>query len=280
VSAAVAALRDQRASLQQQAAEFARDGVKQKVLTEPEARLMRGSRGHQVAYNAQTAVDAKHHLIVAFELTNEGNDQQQLHPMALAAQQALEGEALTVVADTGYSNGEHASQCEEAKITAVVPRPETVNTKGAQYFSRDVFSYDRDGDSWRCPAGETLTCRKLSRTQQRKEYWTDACGNCPLKSQCTKATKRVIVRGFHEDAREAMHRRAVADPAWMKLRKETAEHPFGTIKWLMGHPRFLLRGLIKARSELALTVFSYNLKRAIAVLGAAKLLAALQPAPS
>jgi transposase len=280
VSAAVAALRDQRASLQQQAAEFAREGVKQKVLTEPEARLMRGSRGHQVAYNAQTAVDAKHHLIVAFELTNEGNDQQQLHPMALAAQQALEGEALTVVADTGYSNGEHASQCEEAKITAVVPRPETVNTKGAQYFSRDVFSYDRDGDSWRCPAGETLTCRKLSRTQQRKEYWTDACGNCPLKSQCTKATKRVIVRGFHEDAREAMHRRAVADPAWMKLRKETAEHPFGTIKWLMGHPRFLLRGLIKARSELALTVFSYNLKRAIAVLGAAKLLAALQPAPS
>jgi len=60
------------------------------------------------------------------------------------------------------------------------------------------------------------------------------------------------VRDFYEDAREAMHRRASADPIWMKLRRETAEHPFGTMKWLMAHPRFLVKGLKKAKAELAL----------------------------
>jgi len=279
VTAAVAALHEQRAWLQQQAAELVREHAKQKVLSEPEARLMRGPHGHQVAYNAQIAVDARHHLIAAFDLSNEGNDQQQLYPMAAAAKQALEAETLTVVADTGYSNGEHGSRCEQANIIAAVPRPETVNPKGAQYFRREAFSYDRDCDSWRCPAGETLSCRKVSRTQQNKEYWTDACGRCPLKPQCTGAAKRVIVRSFHEDAREAMHRRVVADPALMKLRRETAEHPFGTIKWLMGTPRFLLRGLNQAKSELALGVLSYNLKRATEVLGVPRLLVALKSAP-
>ena len=280
VAAAVAALKAQRETLQRQAEELAREGLKQKVVGEPDAKLMRTPHGHQVAYNAQIAVDAKHKLIVAFDLTNDGNDQQQLHPMAVQGKAAVAADTVTVVADTGYSNGEQGARCEQDGITPIVPRAETVNPKGRQYFSRDQFSYDRESDSWRCPAGETLSLYKTSHTQKKKEYTSKACRTCPLRPQCTKAAQRVIVRDFYEDDREAMHQRAMADPIWMKLRREMAEHPFGTMKWLMGHPRFLVRGLKKAKAELALGVLSYNLKRVITILGVPTLLQALQTPPA
>lgn len=280
VAAAVEALRGRRATLQRQAAELAREGLTQRVVGEAEARLMRTPHGHQVAYNAQIAVDGKQHLIAAFELTNEGNDQQQLYPMAAQGKTAVAAEQVTAVADAGYSNGEHGALCEREDITAIVPRAATVNTHGKQYFSRERFAYDADSDSWRCPAGETLTWRRRSRANHYHQYWTEACGGCALKPQCTRAERRIVVRDFHEDAREAMHRRAAGDPAWMQRRRELAEHPFGTLKWLMGHPRFLVRGLIKAKAELALGVLGYNLKRAINILGVPMLLQALQPSPA
>ncbi len=279
VAAAIEALREQRARLQCQAAELARAGLTQKVVGEPEAKLMRTSHGHQVAYNAQIAVDGEHHLIVAFDLTNEGNDQQQLYPMALQGKQAIGVDEVTVVADTGYSNGEHGARCERDGITAVVPRAETVNTTGKQYFSRDQFSYEAETDSWRCPAGETLTCQMVSQAQQRKRYATAACAGCILKPQCTGGARRLIYRSFYEDDREAMHRRAMNDPVWMKHRREMVEHPFGTLKWLMGYPRFLVRGLRKAKAEFALDVLSYNLKRVINILAVPALLQALRPSP-
>jgi transposase len=280
VAAAIEALKAQKLRLQGQAQELAAGGLKQLVVSEPEAKLMRTPRGHAVAYNAQIAVDAKHKLIAAFELSNEGNDYRQLYPMAVQGKQAVGADKVTAVADTGYSTGEHGALCERDGITAVVPRAETVNPNGKQYFSRDKFTYDPASDSWRCPAEATLKLYKTSDTQNKKEYTTEACGSCPLKPQCTKAERRVIVRDFYEDARAAMHRRATADPTWMKHRREMAEHPFGTMKWLMGHPRFLLRGLLKAKAELALGVLSYNLKRVINILGVPALLERLEPSPA
>jgi len=280
VAAAIEALKAQKQRLQGQAQELAAGGLKQLVLTERDAKLMRTPHGHAVAYNAQTVVDAEHKLIVAFDLTNEGNDYRQLHPMAVHGKEAVGADEVTVVADTGYSNGEHGALCEQDGITAIVPRAETVNPNGTQYFSRDRFSYDRESDSWRCPAGATLNLYKTSHTQKKKEYTTRACGSCALKPQCTGAGRRVIVRDFYEDAREAMHLRATADPVWMKQRRETVEHPFGTMKWLMAHPRFLVKGLKKAKAELALGVLCYNLKRVINILGVPALLQALEPSPA
>jgi hypothetical protein len=243
VAKALEALEAQRATIQQQAGELAERHLKQRVEGEREARLMRTAReGRQVAYNAQIAVDGEHKLIAAFDLTNECNDERQLLPMAQQARQALGVETLTVVADVGYSNGDQAGQCAEAGITAIAPRPETVNPKGEPFFTRDAFAYDAAADAYRCPAGQTLTCGKVSRTEQKKEYWTKACPDCPLKAQCTSASRRSIVRSFHEDARQAMHERAAADPKWMRLRRCVAEHPFGTMKWMMGRSRFLVRG--------------------------------------
>ena len=280
VTAAVEELRTRRAALQRQAATMTEQGLSQRVLGEEEARLMRtANHGHHVAYNAQIAVDPKHHLIAAFDLTNEGNDQRLLYPMAEQGKEALEVESLTVVADTGYSNGEHGERCEAAQITAIVPRAATVNPEGEQYFGRDRFTNDAESDSYQCPAGATLSVGSVSHTEERKQYWNaKACGDCALKPQCTAAAKRIIVRSFHEDAREAMHRRAIGDRTWMKLRKCLAEHPFATLKWLMGDPRFLVRGLVKAKAELALGVLCYNLKRTINILTVQQLLPALRPA--
>ena len=280
VVAAIEALKAQKEQLQAQAQDLAARGLKQEVMTEPEARLMRTPHGHAVAYNAQSVVDAKHKLIVAFDLTNEGNDLQQLHPMAVQGKEAVGADEIAAVADTGYSNGEHGARCEADKITAIVPRPETVNPKGTQYFSRDRFSYAHESDTWRCPAGETLSLFKTSRTKQKKEYTSRACGICPLKAQCTNTARRVIVRHFYEDGREAMHQRTIADPIWMRRRRETVEHPFGTMKWLMAGPRFLVKGLKKAKAELALGVLCYNLKRVTNILGVPALLEALAPSPA
>src|SRR3989440_1213432 len=243
VAAAIEVLKAQKERLQAQAQDMAARGLKQKGMTEPEAKLMRTPHGHAVAYNAQTAVDAKHKLIAAFDLTNQGNDYGQLHPMAVQGKEAGGADEVTVVADTGYSNGEHGAQCEQDKITAIVPRPETVNPKGTQYFSRDQFSYDRESDNWRCPAGATLSLYKTSHTQKKKEYTSRACGTCALKPQCTKAAQRVIVRDFYEDAREAMHRRASADPIWMKLRRGKGEQPLWGMKKVMAPPPILVKGL-------------------------------------
>jgi transposase len=278
VAAALTTLKEQREELQRQAQEMAGKGIKQHVATEPEARLMRTAhQDFKVAYNAQMAVDARHKLIVAFDLTNEGNDSGQLYPMATQAKDELQVKRVTVVADSSYSNGEQGCQCEQSGITAIVPRARTVNPRGKEHFSRSQFVYDAKTDSWRCPAGAILTRSRVSLTEKKKDYTTRACGSCLLKAQCTKARQRVVVRGFYEDVMEAMHQRAMSDPIWMKQRKSIVEHPFGTIKWMMGTPRFLLRGLKKAKAEFALSVLSYNLKRVINIQGAQTLLNTLRP---
>ncbi|SFU67589.1 transposase [Nitrosospira multiformis] len=277
VAVALAALKEQRQQLQRRVQEMADQGIKQHVATEPEAKLMRmGHQGFEVAYNAQLAVDARHKLIAAFDLTNEGNDSRQLYPMATQAKDELQVNNLAVVADSGYSNGEQGSQCEQSGITPIVPRPRTVNKRG-KGFSREEFAYDSKTDSWRCPAGAILTRSRVSLSGQKNDYTTKACGDCVLKAQCTKSRRRVVVRNFYEDALEAMHQRATSNPMWMKQRRRIVEHPFGTIKWMMGNPRFLLRGLKKAKAELALSVLSYNLKRAINIQGVQMLLSTLRP---
>ena len=277
VAGALEALKERRAQVQRQAEMLARDDLKQLVLTEPSARLMRTpNHGYQVAYNAQSAVDSKHKLIVAFELTNDGNDTQQLHPMAEKAKEALGCESLTVVADTGYSNGEQAERCAGSQITAIVPRRETANTGGARYFTRDRFTYVAAGDTYQCPAGRTLSLESVTAEGKRSYANAGACRGCPLRPQCTKGDHRRVTRTRHEDAIETMHRRAASDPQWMKMRRELAEHPFGTIKWMMGYPRFLLRGLVKATAELALNVLCYDLKRALSILGVPRMLSQLR----
>ena len=259
---AIEALNARREQLQELARVMQDNGQSQHVQSEPEAKLMRtAAGGHKVAYNVQIAVEADHHLIIAHELTNEGNDHGQLEAMAKAAQQALQADSLTVIADTGYHNGKQAQACEEANITPVVALPRQVNPKGADLYTADQFEYDQKRDGYVCPAGQLLKRVRTDDRHQAYHYSTQACGMCALKSSCTRGKQRTIKRHFYAEAHRRMRERVAAQPHLRTLRSSVVEHPFGTLKHLMSGGRFLVRGMRKAVAEIALSITGYNLKR-------------------
>jgi transposase len=242
---------------------------------------MRVGRGHAPAYNVQTAVDAEHALIVAQKVTGEATDNCSLLPMAEAAQDAVGNPpSLNVLADAGYSNGEQAEACEAKGILPHVPANRAINNQGdGTLFDRAAFRYDAATDTFHCPAGQTLKRKQLQRSKNRVAYTAPAgtCGACPLKDRCTGSPQRFVHRHLHEGALERMQQRAT--PAAMRLRRSTVEHPFGTLKYrIFGHPRFLLRGLSGAQTEISLGTMAYNLKRMVKVLGASRLIEAISPA--
>lgn len=267
---ALARLQERRADVATTKAVLAELGQTQHVVGEPEAKLMKTGEGPSaVAYNVQTAVDAKNKLVVHHELTNEATDKRSLLPMASAAKEALEAETLNVVADTGYSNGQQAKQCEEAGITPYVPVQRTANNQGeGTYFDRSAFTYEANSDTYRCPAGEVLRRKTINTADRLVFYTTQACGGCAIKPQCTAAKQRLVSRHFDEEALERMGERLRQYPQAMALRREIAEHPFANLKCgILGNGRFLLRGLSGAGGEMALAVLAYNFRRALNLLG-------------
>jgi transposase len=245
---------------------------------EPEAHLMRTANGFAPAYNVQTAVDAEHALIVAHKVTDEATDNRSLLPMAEAAKEAVgDPPSLNIVADAGYSNGEQAEACESQGILPHVPANRAVNNQGdGTLFDRTEFHYDETTDTFGCPAGQTLTRKQLQRHKKRVIYAaaTEVCGACPMKSRCTNSPQRFVHRHQHEAALQRMQQRAT--PEMMRLRRSTVEHPFAALKYhIFGHPRFLLRGLAGAQTEISLATMVYNLKRMRNVFGGSRFRVAL-----
>ena len=240
-------------------------------LTDPDARSMATSgRGTGiVGYNVQAAVDTEHHLIVAHEVTNQGHDRQQLAPMADKAKDALGTKKVTVLADRGYYNGEQIRCCDQAGITALVPKPMTSNNRAAGLFDKRDFVYDAKRDEYRCPAGERAIWRfkNEERGQVLHHYWTSACPGCSMRSQCTTNNYRRISRWEHEDVLDRMQAQLDRTPLASRLRRQTVEHAFGTLKAWMGSTHFLTKTLPKVRTEMSLHVLAYNMKRAISIVG-------------
>jgi transposase len=268
----VASLREQAERLREMepALQAAPDG--QISLTDPDARSMSTSgRGTAVVgYNVQAVVETTHHLIVAHEVTNVGNDRAQLSTMARQAREAMEHGALTIIADRGYYDGEEILACEAAGVTPLVPKPMTSGAKADGRFGKADFVYLPDRDAYRCPVGETMKWwfnRVDENGKTQRYYWTTTCPNCPIKAQCTPAKIRRVTRWEHEGVLDAMQRRLDQRPDAMRIRRQTAEHPFGTLKAWMGATHFLTRTLKRVRTEMSLQVLAYNLKRAIAIKG-------------
>jgi len=249
-------------------------------LTDPDARSMATSgRGSGiVGYNVQASVDTKHHLIVAHEVTNEGTDRAQLSRMAKQTKTALAAESLDVVADRGYFSSEEILACEEAGITVTLPKPLTSGSTAKGRFGKQDFRYIAEEDVYLCPAGERLIYRYT--TQEKgltlHRYWTSACQTCALKERCTTGKERRITRWQHEHILEAVQRRLDEHPEKMRQRRETVEHPFGTIKAWMGATHFQMKTLKKVATEMALHVLAYNLKRVMNIMGIAPLIAAIK----
>ena len=249
-------------------------------LTDPDSRSMATSgRGSGVVgYNVQVAVDTEHHLIVTHEVTNTGSDRSQLAKVALQAKDILGADHLDAVADRGYFNSPEILACEQADITVTLPKPMTSGAKSDGRFGKQDFVYLPTEDVYRCPAGEKLAYRYTNEEDGKtlRRYWTTACSRCPLKSRCTTGPERRITRWEHEHVLEAVQRRLDENPQAMRVRRETVEHPFGTLKMRMGATHFLMKRLPKVATEMALHVLAYNLTRVMNILGVKLLIAAIQ----
>ena len=253
---------------------------KQISLTDPDSRSMATSgRGSGVVgYNVQTAVDTENHLIVAHEVTNVGNDTAHLANIAGQAKEVLQAGKLEAIADRGYFDGDQILACEEAGIAMTLPKPMRSGSKSEGRFGRQDFVYLTGEDVYRCPAKQKLTYRFTTEDKGRKQrhYSTNACGECPLKTECTKAKQRIIERWEHEPVLEAAQKRLDENPQAMRTRRETVEHPFCTIKMRMGATHFLTKTLPKVATEMALCVLTYNLTRVMNIVGVEKLMEAIK----
>lgn len=265
VEAALAVLRARRAELDHLAARLDDEGRTTLVEGEEDARPMRTGHGpNPPSYNVQTVVDTETFLIVHHDVTGEATDRRLLHPMARAAKDSLGLGALTVVADKGFDNGEHASACERDGITACVPAQRAVNNQGdGTLFDRTAFVYDPGTDTHLCPGGGRLARKQLNRKARAITYASPDCSGCALKARCTTAERRFVTRHLDEEAMARMAARAT--PEMMRIRRCAAEHPFGTIKRMMAGGRFLTRNLKGTRTEMALSVLAYNIRRAVSL---------------
>jgi transposase len=249
-------------------------------LTDPDSRSMATSgRGSGVVgYNVQVAVDTKHHLIVTHEVTNDGTDRAQLAKIACQAKQVLGVDQLEAVADRGYYSGEEILECHKADVAVTLPKPMTSGIEARGRFGKQDFVYRSDEDVYRCPAGEKLKYHYTNeeRDQQLRRYWTNACRDCALKPRCTTGKERRITRWEHEHVLEAVQKRLDNNPQAMRQRRETVEHPFGTLKMRMGATHFLMKRLPKVATEMALHVLAYNVTRVMNIVGIQPLIAAIR----
>ena len=240
-------------------------------LTDPDARSMTSSgRGTgTVGYNVQAAVDAKHHLIVAYDVTNDGHDRAQLSRMAMKAKDALGAEHMTALADRGYFSAPEILACEEAGVIPLVPKPLTSNAKAEGRFDKRDFVYDEAADEYECPAGERAIHRFTTEEKglTLHKYWSSACPRCLIRKQCTTASYRRIGRWEHEHVLERMQMLLDARPQTAVVRRQTVEHVFGTLKSWLGTTPLLTKTLPKVRTEVSLAVLAYNLKRMIKIMG-------------
>jgi transposase len=273
-------LKESKGHYDQLLSDWQAGGYKELGLSDPDSRNLKGPHGQLMGYNVQVAVDAKHDLIVAEEVTQAANDVNQLSPLALAAKQALQVEQLEAVADKGYYSADQLATCEAAGIRTFVPEPDRTSGQGnggVAVFPKEAFDYDAAADRYRCPAGRHLPHAMDDHKggQERLRYYDRAaCRDCGLKSQCTTGAYRRITRRPHEEVAERVAARVAAHPQKVARRKEMVEHVFGTLRnW--GHDHFLMKGVEKVRAEFSLSALTYNLRRVLNVTGLEQLMVAM-----
>jgi len=211
-------------------------------------------------------------------VVQSGSDRAQLAPMAKATKAVLEVDELEVVADRGYFSSDQILQCSKIGVVPTLPAPQTSGNRIKGQFVKQDFRYLAERDVYICPAGEALTPRNWREEKGLKvrRYWTSVCRSCSLKAQCTTGTERRVTRWEHEHLLEELQERLDLNPQAMRQRRETVEHPFGTIKHRMGATHFLMKRLRNVRTEMALSVLAYNLTRVMNIIGIGALMAAMR----
>ena len=273
------AIRDRRDRLKGHLEELDRSGDDQLSLTDPDSRAMAPGTRVGVGYNAQIAVDTKHKLIAEQEIHSKVSDMGLLAQTAQAAKDVLGVERIDVVADRGYFKIEDIEACEAAGIDAYVPKPQRGPPGREGLFHKDTFRYDQTNDVYFCPAGQRLEPRYKSKVRDNViiDYANRAaCSDCPLRPHCTKGKFRKVHRFENEAVLDRMAARLQARPEVLDQRRESVEHPFGSIKQWMNQGAFLMRRLENVRGEFSLTALAYNIRRAITIVGIDALIEAVK----
>jgi len=266
-------LRDRKKKYEQYKKQLKESGGNEISTTDPDARLMSNNNNNvDVSYNVQTTVDSKHKLIADFKVTQKPNDLGELDNMALRAKKLFGGKGFEVLADKGYYKAEDLKKCVKNGITPYVTKQTYSNGTGDQDFYTDKFRYDKDKRVYICPAGKELYYyreRKKGNVAIGHEYRNyEACGNCELKSRCTRSEKgRSICRHVDQDFLDTIDLQTELNMDKYKLRQMIAEHPFGTIKRNWGAYYFLTKRKVSVSAEIALSLLVYNLKRVMNILG-------------
>jgi transposase len=274
----IAAIRARRTRCKDMLAQLDQTGEDQISLTDPDSRAMAAHTHVAVGYNVQVAVDTKHKLIVEQQVTNRVVDMGMLRQTAEPAREVLGVETIEVVADKGYFKIEDIEACEKAGMVPYVPRPQRGPSVKAGLYRKDEFQYDADSDSYVCPAGQRLHpySSSLLRGLKKINYVNKlACDDCQIRPRCTAGKFRAVSRLENEAVLDRMQARLAKHPGVLDRRRETVEHPFGTIKQWMYQGAFLTRGLEKVRAEFSLTALAYNLRRVLNIAGFNGLMAAL-----
>jgi transposase len=242
----------------------------------------------EVAYNAQAAVDSRHNLIVHVEATNT-NDGKALHRATVQAKENMglkKEDPVDELSDKGYHTGAELQKCHDDNIQTFTAFKEQPSVKHLQKeFLSEQFKYNKEEDSYTCPAGATLTSLgtwhnkngDAGETSYRfKTYRTQSCKTCSLKKNCTKLPKRIIHRSEYQDAVDKNNENIRQNPDYYKRRQSICEHPFGTIKRQWGYTYTLMKGLQKVNGEMNLIMLVYNIKRTFSIVGFKKMLQAIQ----
>ena len=274
----IAAIKERRARLEEHRAELEASGEDQISLTDPDARAMHSSSRIGVGYNIQIAVDTKHKLIAEQQVHNNVSDLGLLTETADAARENLGVDHIDVVADRGYYKIEDIEDCEAAGVTPYVPKPLRGSAVKNGFFTKEQFHYDADADVLICPGGENLEPRYKSKIRDNDAIGfvnTKACKACDLRARCTNAAFRKVTRYANEAILDRMAARLAANPEVLDQRRESVEHPFGSIKQWMGQRNFLTRRIENVRAEFSLTALAYNIRRALTLVGVTGLMQAI-----
>src|SRR5271168_4219313 len=178
----------------------------------------------------------------------------------------------------GYYNGDEVLACEGTGILPVIPKTQTSGNAKRGLFTVADFIYDAENDRYTCPAGEHLTKGKVrSDRRDNIDHYRNltACLTCALKPRCTPDKVKRLKRWEHESVLDTMQARLDHMPEAMTIRRQTVEHPFGTLKAWMGSTHFLTRTLEKVKTEMSLQVLAYNMKRMINIFGVNPLMQAI-----
>jgi len=275
----IANIRTRRDQLRSYRTELQASGEDQISLTDPDARAMARMTKVGVGYNIQIAVDAKNSLIAEQHVTNKVLDYGHLTDTAKAAKDILEAETPDIVADRGYFQAEDIEACEDAGMTPFVPKPDRGPAKRQGLFPKEKFNFDPERDGYVCPGKRFLRLRSIRKERAveiRMYTGHGVCGDCALKSQCTKSDFRQLSRYANEAQLERMAERVAARPELQDIRRQTVEHPFGTIKSWMGATHFRMRRLKNVATEMALHVLAYTIRRVVQIISIPVLLAAIR----